>query len=456
MFKKALILGLGVGLFYFWPLLSTETTARNPKDIDILPANPHASFTVSVRTDRDMLMPGQQVTIYFQSTQDCYLTLVDQGTSGKQTVIFPNPWSGPSNSIRANQVYTFPPPGAPFRFNVQGPDGVETVLAYATLQPTPIEAVLQWAKSIRQGRMKTIGKSFKDLVVEDAGSVPATAWSTAVAEFTIGSVASPRPSRPSAAPTAPPVVKESPYYVLAIGASTGDLKGCEQDARQFAQTTASRLKIPPNHIKLVTGRAATVQGFRDGLYWLRGKCDPDAIALVYFSGHGSYIEDNNGDEADGYDEVLIPYGFNPNEISTFMIDDEFNALIEKLDTSKVLVFIDACHSGTMSKDFGMTPKFYRGGLLGQPRHSAFVTKGMVKEEGGSETLLAASREEQTAIEKDGRGLFTVQFCTAVDAGAATVYNAFRKAREQVLLISGNQQEPVIFGSDRLARELRLR
>lgn len=51
MLKKAMILLLAVGLFYFWPLLSTETTALNSKDLDILPANPKASFTVSVRTD---------------------------------------------------------------------------------------------------------------------------------------------------------------------------------------------------------------------------------------------------------------------------------------------------------------------------------------------------------------------------------------------------------------------
>ncbi len=124
MFKKTIFLLSVAGLFYFWPLIASETTARSNKDLEILPSNPDAAFTVRVWTDRSAVMPGEQVTIYFRSTHDCYLTLVNRGTSGKQTVIFPNPWSGADNFVRANRDYSFPPSGASFRFNVQGPDGV--------------------------------------------------------------------------------------------------------------------------------------------------------------------------------------------------------------------------------------------------------------------------------------------------------------------------------------------
>ncbi len=62
-----------------------------------------------------------------------------------------------------------------------------------------------------------------------------------------------------------------------------------------------------------------------------------------FSGHGSYVFDNNDDEKDGKDEVLCTVD------NKYIKDDWIKSnFIDKLNHDvKLFILIDACHSGTM-------------------------------------------------------------------------------------------------------------
>lgn len=66
------------------------------------------------------------------------------------------------------------------------------------------------------------------------------------------------------------------------------------------------------------------------------------IFAFYYSGHGSFKKDDNGDEADNKDESLVLSDGVENE---HLIDDvlysKFNAI-----KAKKLIFLDSCHSGT--------------------------------------------------------------------------------------------------------------
>lgn len=64
--------------------------------------------------------------------------------------------------------------------------------------------------------------------------------------------------------------------------------------------------------------------------------------FIYYSGHGSYTIDRNGDELDGYDELIVPLDFN------YIKDDQLKTLINiygKPDTNVIALF-DCCNSGT--------------------------------------------------------------------------------------------------------------
>lgn len=71
----------------------------------------------------------------------------------------------------------------------------------------------------------------------------------------------------------------------------------------------------------------------------------DAIFLHY-SGHGTKVRDESGDEEDGYDEALVPLDYE--EAGLLMDDDLFDILIEPLAEGVHMVsLMDCCHSGTI-------------------------------------------------------------------------------------------------------------
>jgi len=117
-----------------------------------------------------------------------------------------------------------------------------------------------------------------------------------------------------------------------------------------------------NDMILIKDKEATREGIEDGFKKLIAKCGKGDIVLIHYSGHGQQIADDNGDEEDGLDETLVCYGA-PSEYykgytgEKHLRDDEFGQLIDdvRLKTGKtgnVLVVVDACYSGTITRGIG--------------------------------------------------------------------------------------------------------
>ena len=65
--------------------------------------------------------------------------------------------------------------------------------------------------------------------------------------------------------------------------------------------------------------------------------------FLFYSGHGSNIYDDSGDERDGMDEIIIPVDYNEGHI---IKDDKFNELINTIpETCKVFALFDCWNSG---------------------------------------------------------------------------------------------------------------
>ncbi len=84
------------------------------------------------------------------------------------------------------------------------------------------------------------------------------------------------------------------------------------------------------------------------------------LVYLHFSTHGQPVEDINGDEADGWDEAIVPidafkiYRKGSYEGKKHLIDDTLNKYVKKLrekigSTGFLYVVIDACHAGTASR-----------------------------------------------------------------------------------------------------------
>ncbi|MFT3846836.1 MAG: caspase family protein [Lacibacter sp.] len=112
------------------------------------------------------------------------------------------------------------------------------------------------------------------------------------------------------------------------------------------------------NIRIITDREATKQGILNAIQQqLIDKANPGDICVFHFSGHGEQVYDDNGDEADGYDEALVTYDapmeYQPG-VEKHLRDDEFGLKLDQIRTKlgsngNLLVIVDACHSGTSTR-----------------------------------------------------------------------------------------------------------
>jgi hypothetical protein len=104
------------------------------------PPAPVASFAplhVDVWADKGSYRIGDTIQFSVRVNRDAYLTLINIGTSGDVTVIFPNRFH-PSHFVRAGQTVILPDPGWGFSFLVQGPPGFDQIKAVASEDPVPL------------------------------------------------------------------------------------------------------------------------------------------------------------------------------------------------------------------------------------------------------------------------------------------------------------------------------
>lgn len=122
-----------------------------------------------------------------------------------------------------------------------------------------------------------------------------------------------------------------------------DLAGCVNDANDWAKTLTSRgFTVSKMFDKQATGKAMR-KAFAD----IVGGAKRGDTVVIQYSGHGSYVPDQDGDEPDGTDECLCPYDIGSNGPIT---DDElFDIYMNRERGVKLVIISDSCHSGTVAK-----------------------------------------------------------------------------------------------------------
>ena len=110
-------------------------------------------------------------------------------------------------------------------------------------------------------------------------------------------------------------------------------------------------------INTLTNEAATYEAIGNGLKDLGNSVRAGDIVYIHLSGHGQAVEDEDGDEADGWDEAFIPfdaerrYQENGYHGENHLLDDELNGYLNNIrrkvgETGIVYVVMDACHAGS--------------------------------------------------------------------------------------------------------------
>ncbi len=97
------------------------------------------SLRVRIWTDRPSYRIGDMIRFGLRVNRDAYVTLVNIGTSGEVTIIYPNRFH-PSHFVRGGQDVFIPPEDSGFTLTVQGPSGFDQVRAIVTDEAVSIHA----------------------------------------------------------------------------------------------------------------------------------------------------------------------------------------------------------------------------------------------------------------------------------------------------------------------------
>jgi uncharacterized caspase-like protein len=153
-----------------------------------------------------------------------------------------------------------------------------------------------------------------------------------------------------------------------------------------------------NHVRVLHDGGATRATILDGLAWLKAQtsADPNATAIVFFSGHGC-LDKSNGRY------YLISHDAKPHDIpGSALSSEDFTAALREVKARRLLAVVDACHAQ------GMATSKASATLLDLPvgMTQASVTEGkgvlVALKEGEGRAVFSSSRDDQRSwIRSDG-------------------------------------------------------
>jgi WD40 repeat protein len=222
-------------------------------------------------------------------------------------------------------------------------------------------------------------------------------------------------------------------FLLAIGIDAypeGMKLDCAvNDATALEQALKEQQKANPLFAdvktKLLTNGEATREAILDGLKWLK-KANPEDVVVIFYAGHG-----DRGDDGD-FQLLTVAYDSNkPKE--TTVAGKDLKEKLAALESRRVLLILDACHSGSIATDA-------LAGDLKQPECGVSV--------------LCAAQGNETSREstRDKHGYFTKWLLDGLkgsagtnNAGEITLARLYVHVEEKVPAETDDQQHPVLVG-----------
>lgn len=131
--------------------------------------------------------------------------------------------------------------------------------------------------------------------------------------------------------------------------SNCELRGCENDIQDLKNILINVFKFEPENILVLLesmggNSVPTAQNIVNAIDWLVKKNKEGFNNLWFqYSGHGTYVPDQNGDEIDGRDEAIVT-----SDQKLLTDDFLFERLINRIsEKTKMMAIMDCCHSGSI-------------------------------------------------------------------------------------------------------------
>ncbi|KAG1840720.1 peptidase C14, caspase domain-containing protein [Suillus subalutaceus] len=151
-----------------------------------------------------------------------------------------------------------------------------------------------------------------------------------------------------------------------------ELRGCINDANNMKRFLGTQFGYKEEDMVILTDDARdprqvpTQQNILRAMEWLVRDARPNDSLFFHYSGHGGQTEDLDGDEEDGYDEVIYPVDF---KVKGHIVDDLMHdIMVKRLPAGcRLTAIFDSCHSGSA---LGMDGFYSTEGKIKEPNLAA--------------------------------------------------------------------------------------
>jgi hypothetical protein len=266
-----------------------------------------------------------------------------------------------------------------------------------------------------------------------------------------------------------PSVLSGAKHALLIGiedyriANLTSLKGPGNDLELMKNVLRDRFQFQEKNITVLMDEQATHTNVQNALASLAKKVKKGDFVYIHYSGHGSYVNDENGDEYPrDFDQTWVTYG---SRCSALTGDDRYDVTDDTLfqwltpifERSKHVMFVsDSCHSASISK--GETPTVRA--VARDTRKYPFGKRVFTKPDFKNGVRIGAAEDLESAYEyrhHNGKtyGVFTWYWAQALllaepgntwfDVFKQTKVNVTGRFNSQVPQFQGDIVQPVFGG-----------
>jgi hypothetical protein len=208
--------------------------------------------------------------------------------------------------------------------------------------------------------------------------------------------------------------------------SVPKLQGSLNDIETMRQILITRWGFSDKQITTITDEAATRGGILAALEQLVKEAGPNDTVYFHYSGHGSQVEDLNGDEPEDHlDETLVPQDGRSGDVRD-ITDDELDAIFARMRAKSTMIVLDSCHSGTATRSLDIRtrsiPRDTRIGIYRKAEDAKPKTRAIVPVMTSRYVVMTGAASHQEALDGpvDGRyhGFFTYSLSKSLSQAPA--------------------------------------
>ncbi|KAI1773946.1 caspase domain-containing protein [Hypoxylon cercidicola] len=160
----------------------------------------------------------------------------------------------------------------------------------------------------------------------------------------------------------------------------GELKGCINDTKNVSQFLIERYGYKREDMIILTDdqqnpiMIPTKANMLRAMEWLVSGAQPNDALFLHYSGHGGQARDEDGDEEDGYDEVIYPVDY---KTAGHIVDDQLHQKVVNplVAGVRLTCIFDSCHSGSV---LDLPYLYSTKGVLKEPNLAAEAGQGLLK------------------------------------------------------------------------------